>query len=461
MKRFVLVAMAVVVAAVSLRADEINVSGLPYQDVKITGFDGKTVSFQYNIRIIKKDISQVRALSITDDKTFTQAEDMVAQGRILASISVYESAFRKASQPWYKALIEHRLGLAKAKVAKITGTGGTGTTTTTNVTAKKCDACTGTGKAPCTTCMVRGRATGHALCPACKGKGRTPCPQCKGQWRLDACSTCGGDGQAAKFDWKWNPLKRQLDWTKTLTTCTTCQGKGFSQICQTCGGALQALRGTVVCRSCKGAGVVAGVCPACKGAGTMTCVSCNGTGDPTKGATVAVKPPDNGGTNTGQTGTTVAVKPKHAPVAGPLGSPDAMVAALKSEPKHPGADKAAWAKLTAAQRDAAEEAHAMDMVRWMTANEFHNAAVTWSVTFTALAPAVDGHTLTATTSGGTLVTAPVSTAAAGPLKTLTKGDTILIKGTVAKYAPADPQAVPTDPKTIYQIVLASATVTPA
>jgi len=459
--------MIVAMAAGAGLADEINISGLPYTDVKIVDFDGKTVSFQYLSRVIKKDISQVKSVMITDDKAFTKAEDLVDQGRAMAAISVYESALRNASEPWHKALIKHRLDQARAGAAATgtggTGTGGTGTTKTNDVGAKKCDLCGGTGKTACVTCQVMGRATGRALCATCKGKGRTTCTQCGGKWKLDACASCDGEGKVATFAWKWNGAKRQLDWSKTLSLCPVCAGKGFSQICQACGGALPGQRGTAPCLPCKGAGVVAGVCPACKGARTASCVGCNGTGDPTKGVTVAVKPPDNGGTNggtgtggTGTGGTGTTVKPKHVPIAGPLGSPDAMVAALKSEPKHPSEDKAAWADLSADQRNSAEEAYAMTMVRWMTANEFHKAAVTWSVTFNSLGSALSGHVLTAGTSGGTVVTMPLSAEAAGSLKTLTKGDTIIIKGTVSKYAPVDPQAKPLDAKTVYGI-----TVTPA
>ena len=443
-------ACTVAMAATTMPADEINVSGLPYKGVKITGFDGKDVSFQYNSRMITKPISQVRFISMTDEKTFSEAENLVAADRIPAAIRTYQTAARRASDPWLKALIEYRLGLIEAKAPANGGAGNGG-----QATANTCEACGGTGKMACPDCSVNGKSTGKMRCPKCEGKGRTPCPQCHGAWRLDACGGCKGKGKMAKFDWKWNAAARKITRIKTAVTCVMCGGKGFSKVCQTCGGNKVELRGTITCLLCQGRGVVEGVCTTCKGQKKVHCTFCNGTGDPSKGTAVAVKPPDNG---TGGNGVKPPVKPKdpvkHVPVAGPLGTPDTLVAALRAEPKHPSENKAAWARMSIPQQDAAEEAHAMAMVRWLSGNEFHGKSVSWAVAFVDVEGAGDEYLVKAQSSAGTLVTAAVAATARKVIKKLSKGDAILIKGVIRKYAPTETGGA-------YRIDLSDANVSPS
>ena len=435
-------------------ADEINVSGMTYTNVKVTGFDGMMISFTFLGRPIKKDISQVKSLVIANDKKFTEAETLVAAGRAHAAIQAYEAASHLASEPWRKKLIDYRLKIAQAQAGQTTGDNGGA------AAPNKCKVCSGTGKMPCPHCSGRGKAN----CPRCTGKGRTSCPQCHGKWQLDVCKACKGQGTRTTFDWKWSAVKRKIEPIKSTGTCEKCGGKGSSRVCQTCGGQARDVRGTIRCLTCGGSGTTAGLCQQCKGTKKAPCTSCDGTGVARKATTtIAVKPPDGGNghkpPDTGNGGRTRPPVP--VPVAGPLGSPDALVAALKTEPKHPSEDKKAWGKLTVAQRDGAEEAHAQAMVRWLAANDYHGKKVSWSGTFSDLVkPESGGYLVNARTAAGVLFHASVRTDPKQIVRKLTKGTTIHVQGTIDEYGPVGSQLDPTARKTVYRIVLADATVAP-
>ena len=218
------------------------------------------------------------------------------------------------------------------------------------------------------------------------------------------------------------------------------------------------LRGTIVCLVCQGKGVVAGVCTGCKGDKKVLCTFCKPAGDPSKGPTIAVKPPANGGNGGGEK---PPVKPKdpvkppvkHVPAAGPLGTPDTLAAALKAEPGHHSENKDAWAKMSVTQQDAAEEAHAIAMVRWLSESEFHGKSVSWAVAFADVEGAGKGYLVKATSPAGTRVNATVNATARRVIKKLSKGDAILIKGIIRKYAPGENDGV-------YRIDLSDATVSP-
>lgn len=67
--------------------------------------------------------------------------------------------------------------------------------------AARCDACSGTGKFPCTHCKE-----GKVPCAVCNGGGKGPCKKCNGQGKM-ACPTCLGDkkivvGLAFQADFK-------------------------------------------------------------------------------------------------------------------------------------------------------------------------------------------------------------------------------------------------------------------
>lgn len=460
MKYGLVFACAVVMSAAVCPADEINVSGMTYTEVKITGFDGKIISFTFRLRTIKKEISQVKFLAFANDERFTEAERLVAVGRVHAAIEAYGIAERLATEPWRKALAKYRLKVARSLVRPPAGNGGAASNT--------CLLCKGTGKMWCTQCRVGEEATGKIGCPRCQRKGRTPCPQCHGTWRLDVCLACKGRGTQVRFDWRWDPALRKIQPSKSTVTCRKCGGRGATRVCQTCGTAPMPLRGTITCLTCNGTGVTANACPACKGAKKITCTSCGGTGKTDKKVTIAVKPPDNGGKDpppkgngsTPDTGNGGQTKPP--PVSGPLASPDALVAAIKNEPKHPSTDKQTWAKLDIIQRDAAEEAHARAMVKWLTANEYRGKKISWSATFSSTVKTGDGPAggVNARSAGGVLIRASVPAAARPIVMKLKKGDKVRMRGTIRNYGPVDPRLDPTAGETVYRIELAETTVAP-
>ena len=465
MKRVLILTCAMLFAPAVCPADEINVSGMAYTNVKITGFDGKVLSFTFLGRPIKKDISRVESLVIVSDKKFTEAEALVAVGRHLAAVQVYEAAGRLAAEPWRKKLIAYRMEIARAKAGPINGGGKNGTGGNGGATgAKKCKGCSGTGKMPCPHCRARGKATGKVPCTRCTGKGQVSCPQCRGKWQLDACPACKGVGSRTQFDWRWNAAKRKIEPTKTTDTCETCGGKGCTRVCQTCGGQSSELRGTIRCPACQGSGTTGKVCPECKGAKKVTCTFCDGTGVAKKSTIVIAVNPPNGGNghkppDTGNGGKTKPPVP--VPPAGPLGSPDALAAVLKTEPKHPSEDKRAWDNLTVAQRDGAEEAHAQAMVKWLASNDFHGKKVAWSGTFSDLVkPRGGGYLVNAHTAAGVLIRASVPTDPKMVLRKLTKGMNIQLHGTIREYGTVNLQSAPTAGKKVYRIDLANATVAP-
>jgi len=196
----------------------------------------------------------------------------------------------------------------------------------------------------------------------------------------------------------------------------------------------------------------------CKGEKKVTCTACDGTGVAKK--VVAVKDP-NGGNGKKPTHGDNGQKTRPVPVPGPLGSPDALVAALKTEPRHPSRDRQVWARLTVAQRDDAEEAHARAMVRWLAQNAFHNKKVSWSVILSDLTKRDDGpgYVLNARTVAGVFVRAAVRTPGRG-VRELKKGAEIQVAGTIRDYGPVDRRGDPTGPNTTYRIALADATVEP-
>ena len=460
MKYGLILTCAILLASAACPADEINVSGMAYTNVKITGFDGKTVSFTFLGRPIKKSITQVKSVVFADDKKFTEAENLVAAGRIHAGIRMYEAAARLASEPWKKALIEYRMKAVQAKVVKATDpnpAGGNGPKVVPK--PNQCKACQGTGKMWCRQCRAGQTATGKVNCERCKGKGRVPCPQCHGKWRLDLCPTCKGRGTRTKFDWKWNAATRKIQPLKSTVTCEKCGGKGGTRICQTCGGAEKDKRGTIKCLTCQGSGTTAKTCPVCKGMRKVTCTFCDGTGVAKK-VTIAVKPPKGGNGHEPPKGGNGGTKP--VPVPGPLGSPDTLVAALKTEPRHPSEDKQTWARLSIAHRDDAEEAHARAMVRWLAENEFHDKKVSWSVALSDLAKRKSGpgYVVNARSAAGVLLRASVRTDPGGTVQKLDKGADIQMQGTIKDYGPVDPRLDPTAPKGAYRIELADATVAP-
>ena len=451
MKYGLILTCAMLLASSACPADEINVSAIPYTKVKITGFDGKMVSFTtFSGKTIKKDIAQVRSLVVTDDQRFTEAEKMVALGRLHAAIRVYEAAARLATEQWRKDLITFRLNLARGRAIKTTG--GNGKTPG----PKKCTVCGGTGKMRCGKCSTGDQATSKTKCRPCRGTGRATCPQCLGKWQLDTCFKCKGKGTRPKFDWKWNTVLRKIEPTKTLVTCERCAGKGCTRICQTCGGATGDRQGTTRCPTCQGSGTTATTCPGCKGTKKVTCTFCNGTGIAKKG-TIAVKPtngdngrnPDHGGSG----------KTTPPPVSGPLDSPDALVASLMTEPKHPSQNIQVWAKLSIAQRDGAEEIHARAMVKWLAENDFFGKTVTWSATFTdvAKAPGETGYLVNAHTPAGVQVRASVPSDPQWVARKLKKGAKVRVRGTIKQYALVDDA---TATKRVYRVSLADATVAP-
>lgn len=168
-----------------------------------------------------------------------------------------------------------------------------------------CEACDGTGKEKCETCI----ATGFVVCSICNGTGEIEveyeiCPVCNGDKK---CTTCAGEG-AVKIPCSnsvCNNGKIDVDCPdcedgKIEVSCSNCSGTGnvskiVSTPCATCGGTglladdsdcpdcedgmVESLQ-DVDCDQCV-AGKIEQDCSTCGGVGTIqqNCTVCGGTGE--------------------------------------------------------------------------------------------------------------------------------------------------------------------------------------
>ena len=102
---------AVLAAATQTCADSIKLTnGLTYDRVTILGVADGVVRFQMRSgTTIRKSISKIAVVSITDDKNFVRGETLLQQGKHAEAEKAYSAAGRLAAAGWKKTLIDYRL----------------------------------------------------------------------------------------------------------------------------------------------------------------------------------------------------------------------------------------------------------------------------------------------------------------------------------------------------------------
>lgn len=101
-------AAATLAAASAGLADEVNVKGLSYSPVRVTGVDEGDIVFRIGTNVVRKPISDVRSVKIDGLNALNQAEALLADGKADKAVEMYNRAFREVRLAWQKKLIRYR-----------------------------------------------------------------------------------------------------------------------------------------------------------------------------------------------------------------------------------------------------------------------------------------------------------------------------------------------------------------
>ena len=423
---------AVLLACVITCADELNVGGLPYKDVRIIRFDGLDVTFVLGGRRIKKHIDGIKEIHLAGKEDFNRAEEHLSHGRPGEAIEIYSGLLKKGPKGWRKRLIEHRLAFArKARTASTRPAGAAAKApgpTTAPVAAKRCSRCRGTGTLWCTACRFGGRYTGKTRCRDCNATGRISCPVCEGEWRKDPCYECKGAGKMERTRRKWVVTKRvrSTKWyrdrnegkyvTKRFREkCSDCGGKGYDWICPKCSKEARTRKGTIPCPTCKGTSF-AGHCLTCGGTKKVPCSICETPGSGNVNAAGNIPRANKGVQESSFT-------------------PAAIISSIRKHDRHPRENTSKWSKMTMLQREEAERAYGKALAGSAAVSDFHGRSVTWVLKLIDVRSADDGvgYDVRTRAEENILVRAQLGVEARSSLLKITKGDLVRVSGTVREY----------------------------
>ncbi len=89
-------------------ADEVNVKGLSYSPVRVTGVGEGEIVFRIKTNLVRKPISDVRSVKIDGLNALNQAEALLKDGKADQAVQMYDRAFREVRLEWQRKLIRYR-----------------------------------------------------------------------------------------------------------------------------------------------------------------------------------------------------------------------------------------------------------------------------------------------------------------------------------------------------------------
>jgi hypothetical protein len=185
----------------------------------------------------------------------------------------------------------------------------------------------------------------------------------------------------------------------------------------------------------------AGPCPTCDGTKKVPCPLCH----PNEAKAAAAKAAQKATTNpfvadkTDKTDkpdkATAAKTPPAASDA--LATPEALLKYLQTGgPPSPQKDKAAWAKLTTLQQDAALDKYNKAQAAWQNSAEFKGKPISWTMSLSdvSAAPRGDGYILKTVSAKGIMVPISLPASAKDDLMSWKKDDRIIVTGKIDDYS---------------------------